>query len=426
MLPDQNSQSVQMFVQTYDRNLGEIYDELFWGYEIKYIKEQIDNEDIINISGWVLGKKCPIVAVEVASLRHVVKKVSVNESYPDIVKFYTETSQGAEIGFNIDFIADKLPPKFNWLIQAVFADETRIPIGCIQSYQEKSLNVRKTPLITKKAIEFLEKFFQEKPHAKVLEFGSGASTIWLSKLTQNLTSIEHDARWFQEVKNQIQLQKNCHPVDIQLLARPYHKICEKFAEESFDLIIVDGRDRMKCFEASIKLLKPGGILMLDDAQRGKYKQAQDLLQDWQLTKTVSNPRHTYWWEKPFEQRTVIGKSQSISNQRPISQKIKENVVIAGVSIVKDEEDIIYYNLAGNYREGIKHFVMLDHMSSDGTRDEIRRFADDYPEAMVYLIEDRDPLFHKFRKMSAAAEFAHRMWGAEWIFPFDADEVMSSS
>ncbi|ABG50771.1 hypothetical protein Tery_1482 [Trichodesmium erythraeum IMS101] len=29
-------------------------------------------------------------------------------------------------------------------------------------------------------------------------------------------------------------------------------------------------------------------------------------------------------------------------------------------------------------------------------------------------------------MSAAAEFAHRMWGAEWIFPFDADEVMSSS
>ena len=42
MLPDQNSQSVEMFVQTYDRNLGKIYDELFWGYEIKYIKEQID------------------------------------------------------------------------------------------------------------------------------------------------------------------------------------------------------------------------------------------------------------------------------------------------------------------------------------------------------------------------------------------------
>ncbi len=421
----QTCQSVPIFVETYNRNLGKIYDELFWGYEIKDIKEQTHNENTINISGWVLGKKCPIVAVEVALDGSIIKKVFVDQSYPDIVKRYPQASQIAEIGFNIEFILKKLPPKFNWLIQAVFADETRMPIGCIQSHKNKLLNISQNPIITKEAIQFLENFFQQKSNAKVLEFGSGSSTIWLSKLTKNLTSIEHDGRWFQQVKNYIQKQKNCHPVDIQLLPRPYDKICAKFPEASFDLIIVDGRDRMKCFEASIKLLKPGGILMLDDAQRQRYKQAQDLLRDWQFTKTVSKARHTYWWEKPFPETTSVGKNQLIPNQRPISQEIKEGVIVAGVSMVKDEEDIIYYTLAGNYREGIKNFVILDHMSSDATRDEIRRFADDYSEAMVYLIEDRDPLFHKFRKISAAAEFAHRMWGAEWIFPFDADEVIYS-
>ena len=415
----------KIFVEKYDQIIDEIYNELFWGYEIREIQGNTNNQDTINISGWALGKKCPVVAIEIVELSSIRKKVSVNQLCPDIAKRYPEKLQVKEIGFNIDFPVNKLPPKFHWLFQAVFADETRMPIGCIGINNNKSLNIHKTPLLTQKAIEFLEKFFQQKPNAKVLEFGSGSSTIWLSKLTKNLIYIEHDAKWFQQIKNYIQKQKNCYPVDIKLLPRPYHRICENYLQEYFDLIIVDGRDRMKCFEASIKLLKPGGILMLDDAQRERYKQAQDLLRNWQFTKTVTKARHTYWWQKPFQETTFVDKTNQPPNQRPTSQEFKETV-IAGVSMVKDEEDIIYYTLAGNYRQGVKKFVMLDHISSDGTRDEIRRFADDYPEAMVYLIEDRDPLFHKYRKMSAAAEFAHRMWGAEWIFPFDADEVMSSS
>lgn len=59
----------------------------------------------------------------------------------------------------------------------------------------------------KEAIKFLENLLKRKADAKVLEFGSGGSTIWLSKLTKNLTSIEHDGRWFNQVKNQI--HKDC-------------------------------------------------------------------------------------------------------------------------------------------------------------------------------------------------------------------------
>ncbi|MEL7035963.1 MAG: FkbM family methyltransferase [Cyanobacteria bacterium J06592_8] len=103
----------------------------------------------------------------------------------------------------------------------------------------------------------------------------------------------------------------------------------------------------------------------------------------------------------------------------------EKALIAGVSIVKDEQDIIYYNLEWQYRQGIKRFVILENQSSDHTAEEIRRFADTHPEATVYLIEDRDPSFQKYRKLTAAAELAHRIWGVEWIFPFDGDELLCS-
>jgi len=40
--------------------------------------------------------------------------------------------------------------------------------------------------------------------------------------------------------------------------------------------------------------------MVDDAQRKKYKPSYELLKDWLLTRTMNEPRHTYWWQKPLE------------------------------------------------------------------------------------------------------------------------------
>lgn len=163
------------------------------------------------------------------------------------------------------------------------------------SLQTKSSSV---PLLTEKAILFLENFFKQNPNAKVLEFGSGNSTIWMSKLAKNIVSIEHDLKWYERVKNSIQTSSNSNPVDLRLLPRPYYTVCEEFEAELFDLIIVDGRDRVKCFESSMRILKKGGILMLDDAQRISYNRVYDLVDGWHFTKTTSPERDTYWWRKP--------------------------------------------------------------------------------------------------------------------------------
>ncbi|NEO52709.1 MAG: hypothetical protein F6K54_06225 [Okeania sp. SIO3B5] len=177
--------------------------------------------------------------------------------------------------------------------------QTEVVTNNIKSPKNKSSSIRDTPMLTPEATNFLENFLKQKPDANVLEFGSGGSTIWMSKLTKKLISIEHDTKWYKKVKDNLQQDATCNPVDLRLLSKPYHTVCDKFPQEFFDLIIVDGRDRMKCLEASIKVLKKGGILMVDDAQREKYKPAYDLLKDWLITKTMSKPRDTYWWQKPL-------------------------------------------------------------------------------------------------------------------------------
>ena len=49
------------------------------------------------------------------------------------------------------------------------------------------------------------KFLQEKinTNTKILEFGSGNSTIFFSKLTKNIFSIEHNQEWFNKIKPQL-------------------------------------------------------------------------------------------------------------------------------------------------------------------------------------------------------------------------------
>ena len=116
---------------------------------------------------------------------------------------------------------------------------------------------------------------------------------------------------------------------------------------------------------------------------------------------------------------------SLSNIQQQTRLQNKNLSIAGVSMFKDEEDIVYLNLAWHYSLGIKKFAILNNMSSDNTLGEIKRFSQDFPDAQVYLIEDRVVGYYQSRKMTAAAEFAHKLWGVEWIFPFDADEFLCS-
>lgn len=69
------------------------------------------------------------------------------------------------------------------------------------------------PWLTKSAVQFLDNFVQEE--MKVFEFGSGASTVYFSKKGVDLYSVEHDSKWFENVKQTI--AKDNSNVDLALI-----------------------------------------------------------------------------------------------------------------------------------------------------------------------------------------------------------------
>ena len=152
------------------------------------------------------------------------------------------------------------------------------------------------PWLLPEAITFLDRFCNENKNAKILEFGMGGSSIWLEKRTDNLISVDHNKEW---VNNTTAITNG--KSKLNLLPRPYNTFCDSFDDNYFDLILIDGRDRVECIKSSIRILRPGGILMLDNSERTSYNEGKALLADWfESTYHYDGPNSwsTSWWRKP--------------------------------------------------------------------------------------------------------------------------------
>lgn len=144
--------------------------------------------------------------------------------------------------------------------------------------------------------EFLQNFLTERSDARVLEFGAGGSSIWMARFTNNLVTIEHDPGWAEVVSVVTQGR-----VDLRLVPEPYHGVCAEFPDEFFDLILVDGRNRLDCVKASLRILRPGGVLMIDNAEKAHSAEVYSLLADWPMTRTRQElPDETGFWYEGWE------------------------------------------------------------------------------------------------------------------------------
>lgn len=92
-------------------------------------------------------------------------------------------------------------------------------------------------------------------------------------------------------------------------------------------------------------------------------------------------------------------------------------MVAAVTMVKDEEDIIVPIIRQLFAQGVGHLWALDNMSSDKTRPLLERLAADHP---ITIIDDLEPGYYQAQKMSGLARLAAEA-GADWVLPFDADE-----
>ncbi len=100
-----------------------------------------------------------------------------------------------------------------------------------------------------------------------------------------------------------------------------------------------------------------------------------------------------------------------------------------VGLVKNEADIINFSLNRAFNLGFRYFVIADNGSTDNTLSEIHRFKREHPEAIMLLLDDPIQGYYQDAKTTGLAKLGLSYFGAlgnriEWVFPFDADEVLA--
>jgi hypothetical protein len=107
-----------------------------------------------------------------------------------------------------------------------------------------------------------------KPEFKLFEYGSGSSTLFYAHYVKNVVAVEHDKKWYDRMIGKL-------PTNTKLLYKKlergggYCKTSEQLGEV-YDIVIVDGRDRVNCLRHATNALKQNGVIVLDDSEREEY------------------------------------------------------------------------------------------------------------------------------------------------------------
>lgn len=102
--------------------------------------------------------------------------------------------------------------------------------------------------------------------SRVLEFGSGMSTIWLARQCVEVVSVESNEDWYLRVQKLLRLE-NVNKVDQKLLKGSEYFSLTDFPDKYFNFILIDGDYRDKCAHCSIKKVKHGGYIYLDNTDK---------------------------------------------------------------------------------------------------------------------------------------------------------------
>lgn len=107
----------------------------------------------------------------------------------------------------------------------------------------------------------------------LFEYGSGYSTLFFAGRVGSVISVEGDKAWIEKLQPEL-------PANAIVRYCPEDSngdYCRSILvdKQLFDVIIIDGRDRVNCLKQSITKLSKRGILLLDDAQRSEYKSGID-------------------------------------------------------------------------------------------------------------------------------------------------------
>ncbi len=145
------------------------------------------------------------------------------------------------------------------------------------------------PWMVPAAVERLDELIE--PDWIVLEFGSGASTAWYGARAGRVISFEDDPAWHAIVSARLAeaALDRCEVRQVPL--QDFVAAASDFPPASFDLVVVDGNEqpgatRNDCAAVAHALIKPGGVLVVDDSDIDGYQPLFEQFRGWEWERFV--------------------------------------------------------------------------------------------------------------------------------------------
>lgn len=111
----------------------------------------------------------------------------------------------------------------------------------------------------------------------VFEWGTGNSTLFWSKYVGKVVSVEYDYTWYEKLKNMIPDNVQLEFCDLEYDGDYCRKILA--IDEKFDIILIDGRDRVRCAKSAVKRIAENGVIIWDNSDREEYQEGYYFLKE---------------------------------------------------------------------------------------------------------------------------------------------------
>jgi predicted O-methyltransferase YrrM len=147
------------------------------------------------------------------------------------------------------------------------------------------------PWWTYRAIGAVEEWLSARGDpARVFEYGSGASTVWLARRAGEVHSVEHHRAFAELMDTELENHPNASVRVVEPVprARPVVPSAKEGHEGldfagyvgaidevpgAFDLVVIDGRAREACLAAAVGRIAPDGLIVFDNSRRRRYRSA---------------------------------------------------------------------------------------------------------------------------------------------------------
>ncbi|HEY3717551.1 MAG TPA: class I SAM-dependent methyltransferase [Jatrophihabitantaceae bacterium] len=197
--------------------------------------------------------------------------------------YATSARQAGKVLARVGVLGDEPPPRDKRIRHWAYS--------LTRAYDSLAIAELDVPWWTYKAIDVVDAWLGARRRPiRVFEYGSGASTLWLARRTDEVHSVEHHRGFGEHIAPTLHQHAN---VDF-LIVEPttsttprvpsakeghagldfadYVATIEKVGGK-FDLIVIDGRAREACLTAAIPHLEADGLIVFDNTRRRRYREA---------------------------------------------------------------------------------------------------------------------------------------------------------